>query len=65
MSDDGREVPINSRSDAAKLGISTIFQELSLIPTLTVAENIFLGRERDRPLWGDSKEGAAEDWWRS
>ena len=47
---EGREVPINSRSDAAKLGISTIFQELSLIPTLTVAENIFLGRERTGPF---------------
>ena len=47
---EGREVPINSRSDAAKLGISTIFQELSLIPTLTVAENIYLGRERTGPF---------------
>lgn len=41
----GQEVQINSRGDAVKLGISTIFQELSLIPTLTVAENIYLGRE--------------------
>lgn len=40
-----REVEINSRQDASRLGISTIFQELSLIPTLTVAENIYLGRE--------------------
>lgn len=42
----GKQVQINSRGDASKLGISTIFQELSLIPTLTVAENIYLGRER-------------------
>lgn len=42
---EGRPVQINSRADSAKLGISTIFQELSLIPTLTVAENVYLGRE--------------------
>ena len=30
--------------DAKRLGIVTIYQELSLIPTLTVAENIFIGR---------------------
>lgn len=42
---EGNEVQINSRQDAEKLGISTIFQELSLIPALTVAENIYLGKE--------------------
>ncbi|MEP9388874.1 sugar ABC transporter ATP-binding protein [Mesorhizobium sp. KR9-304] len=30
--------------DAKRLGIVTIYQELSLIPTLTVAENVFIGR---------------------
>lgn len=43
----GREVELNSRYDAMKLGISVIYQELSLIPTLTVTQNIFLGRERE------------------
>lgn len=33
---------------AEKLGISIIYQELNLIPTLTVAENIFLGRYKMR-----------------
>jgi len=38
-------------ADAAKAGIATIHQELSLVPSMTVADNLFLGRERaDR--WG-------------
>lgn len=41
----GREVQIYSRADAQKLGISCIYQELSVIPTLTVAQNILIGRE--------------------
>jgi ribose transport system ATP-binding protein len=42
---DGKEVQINSRTDAQKLGIACIYQELSVISTLTVAQNIMLGRE--------------------
>ena len=42
---DGREVQIHNKHDAAACGISVIYQELSLIPTLTVVENIFLGQE--------------------
>jgi ABC-type sugar transport system ATPase subunit len=38
-------VQINSPGDAQQLGISMIHQELSLIPYLTVGQNIFLGRE--------------------
>lgn len=41
----GREVRIGSARDALKLGISMIQQELTYVPHLTVAENIFLGRE--------------------
>ncbi|MGE5609563.1 MAG: sugar ABC transporter ATP-binding protein, partial [Bacillota bacterium] len=33
-----------SRTDAQRLGVGMVMQELNLIPTLTVAENIFLGR---------------------
>ena len=45
---DGRKVQINSRADSAKLGIGVIYQELSLIPTLNVVQNIMLGKEKAR-----------------
>jgi len=40
----GNPVSITSPQAAHNLGISIVYQELSLIPTLTVAENVFLGR---------------------
>ena len=40
---DGRPVAIDSPRDALALGIRIIYQELNLIPHLSVAENIFLG----------------------
>lgn len=44
----GKAVALSSPKDARALGISTIFQELTLLPNLTVAENMFLGREPRR-----------------
>lgn len=41
---DGRTVTISDPSEAQALGISTVFQELSLAGALTVAENVFAGR---------------------
>jgi ribose transport system ATP-binding protein len=41
----GKQVEPRSPHDAQKLGISTIHQELALVPHLSVAENIFLNRE--------------------
>src|SRR5215216_2309328 len=41
----GQPVTIDTTHAALKLGISMIHQELSPIPYMTVAENIFLGRE--------------------
>jgi ribose transport system ATP-binding protein len=41
----GEEVVFASAIQAQKTGISTITQEFNLVPQLTVAENIFLGRE--------------------
>jgi galactofuranose transport system ATP-binding protein len=41
---EGRDFRPSSPGDAQRRGISTIYQELNLIPTLTVAENLFLGR---------------------
>jgi ribose transport system ATP-binding protein len=45
---DGAAVSITSPRDAQALGIATIYQELSLVPQLTVAENILLGHEPSR-----------------
>jgi len=45
----GKSVSISSPFEAQKLGISIIHQELNLMPHLTVAENIFIGREDRRP----------------
>jgi ABC-type sugar transport system ATPase subunit len=49
----GLPVKLKSASDAFRLGLATVYQELSLIPELTVAENILLGRmPRKRGLAG-------------
>ena len=42
---DGEEVHIHSPHHAQQLGVSMIYQEFNLSPYLSVAENIFLGRE--------------------
>ena len=42
---DGRQVTFTSPHAARQLGISTVFQELSLIPQMTVSENIWLSHE--------------------
>lgn len=41
---DDREVVMNNAEDAFRQGIATVYQEMSLVPGLTVAENIFIGR---------------------
>jgi ribose transport system ATP-binding protein len=43
----GKPVSINSPREAFDTGIAMVFQEQSVLPTLTVAENIFLGREEE------------------
>ncbi len=43
---DGKEAEIRCPDDARRFGISIIFQELNLVPHLSVAENIFMGRLR-------------------
>ena len=42
---DGEPVHISSSEDARARGVAMVFQEFSLIPTLTVAQNICLNRE--------------------
>ena len=51
---DGKETEFKSPADAQQAGIATVYQELSLIPGMTVAENIFIGR---LPM-----KGIAVDW---
>ena len=45
---EGRAWRAGSPADAARGGISTIYQEVNLVPTLSVAENLLLGRTRRR-----------------
>ncbi len=46
---DGRPVRFSGPRQAEDIGIRIIYQELNLVPQLTVADNIFLGREK---TWG-------------
>lgn len=41
----GKELDVKSPKEAQEIGISMIHQELNLMRDLTVAENIFIGRE--------------------
>jgi ribose transport system ATP-binding protein len=45
---DGRPVLLSRPRDAVRAGIATIHQELSLIPSMSVSDNLFLGRELRR-----------------
>src|SRR5258708_7936756 len=60
----GQDVVFAGAAHAQKAGISTITQEFNLVPQLTVAENIFLGRELTGRLgllnWREIKRHAAE-----
>ncbi len=49
---DGAPVRFASPQDAADVGIATIFQELALSENLSIAENVFLGRELVRRVLG-------------
>ena len=43
-------VSIHSPQDAQNLGISTVYQEITLCPNLSVAENMFIGRQKEKVL---------------
>lgn len=61
---DGQAVALESPVSARRLGIETVYQDLGLCENLSVAENIFLGREPTRgvgPLrWVDKRRMAHE-----
>jgi len=59
----GQPVRIPSPIAAREAGISTVFQEFSVVPTLTVAENVYLGRwprKRGKVDWVSMREGAGQ-----
>ncbi|HEX8375341.1 MAG TPA: sugar ABC transporter ATP-binding protein, partial [Geminicoccaceae bacterium] len=49
---DGRQVRLQGATDAMAQGIGMVFQEQSLLPNLTVAENIYLGSEASFTRFG-------------
>lgn len=51
----GKPVEFRHPMDARDHGVATIFQEFSIVPTLSIAENVFLGRQPRR-------KGGAIDW---
>jgi len=59
---EGRPVHFSKPADALAHGVAMIYQELSLAPHLTVAENVFLGREplRFKPLGVVDQRGMNE-----
>lgn len=52
----GREVRFSSPKEAQAAGIGIIHQELNLMPHLTVAQNIYIGREPTKALFLDKKK---------
>jgi len=46
---DGKVVQFRSPIEARKAGIETVYQNLALSPALSIADNLFLGRERRKP----------------
>jgi fructose transport system ATP-binding protein len=46
---DGQEVHFSSPLDARKQGIETVYQQLAMSPALSIADNIFMGRELRKP----------------
>lgn len=51
---EGKEIAAKTPQEAQRLGISTVYQEVNLCPNLSVAENIYIGRE--------PKRGGKIDW---
>jgi fructose transport system ATP-binding protein len=48
---DGQAIHFKSPIEARRAGIETVYQDLAVAPAMTIAENLFLGRELRRPGW--------------
>ena len=57
---DGQEVTMTSPHDAQRRGIVTIYQEFTLAPNMTIAENVFIGREPGTGFFVNWQKMAAE-----
>ena len=58
---DGSSAHIRSPQDAQNAGISTVYQEITLCPNLTVAENMFIGRTEGALIhWKEREKRTAE-----
>ena len=58
---EGTEAHIHSPQDAQNVGISTVYQEITLCPNLTVAENMFIGRTKGTLIpWKNWEKRATE-----
>ncbi|WP_428927541.1 ATP-binding cassette domain-containing protein [Marinibacterium sp. SX1] len=51
---DGKPVTFSSPIDARQNGIETVYQTLAMSPALSIADNMFMGRELRRPGWRGS-----------
>ena len=49
---DGEPVAFDSPRDALDRGIATVYQDLALVPLMSVYRNFFMGREPTRTRWG-------------
>ena len=49
---DGKEVKLRSPRDALDAGVATVYQDLALVPLMSVGRNFFMGREPVRRLLG-------------
>lgn len=49
---DGNPVRFKSPREALDLGIATVYQDLALVPMMSVARNFFMGREPQKKLFG-------------
>ncbi|MBA3250285.1 MAG: sugar ABC transporter ATP-binding protein [Geodermatophilaceae bacterium] len=59
---DGRQVSVSSPTEAQKLGIATVFQDLALCDNLDVVANLSLGQENVRGVFLDEVEMERQAW---